>query len=412
MAASLTDTAIKAAIARREPAKLFDGGGLYLLLRPGKPPYWRQKYYYAGKEKLISHGVYPRVTLKAARKRWADAKAMLEAGGDPSAHRKAQKFAKRNAANSTFEQVALEWYSKRAKSWAASNADKILGRLKKDAFPWLGDKPVAALTREEILNCLRRVEERGALESARRVRQYIHSVFEYAMETGRGGMLTNPTPRPNALASPQPGKFAAVTEPRAVGSLIRAIRGCQGSVVTRIALQLAPLLFVRPSELREAEWKEFELETALWRIAAERMKMKTAHLVPLSSQAVALLQEIKQLTGKGRYIFPSERTHLRAMSDGTLTAALRTLGYARDQMTIHGFRHMASTLLNESGKWRADAIERQLAHMPRDEMRATYNAAQYLPERHRMMQWWADYLDALAASGEKVVNIRGSNTRA
>ncbi len=406
MPASLTDTAIRAAIARRKPAKLFDGGGLYLLLRPPTPPYWRQKYYYAGREKLISHGVYPNVSLKLARKRLAEAKAVLEAGGDPSAHRKAQKAAKRNAAKSAFEEVALEWYSKRAKSWAPSNADKILGRLKKDAFPWLGNKPVGALTREEILTCLRRVEERGAVETARRVRQYIHSVFEYAIETGRGGVQVNPTPRPNALASPEPGKFASISEPRGVGELIRALRSCQGSQVTRVALQLAPLLFVRPGELRQAEWSEFDLDAAVWRIPAARMKMKSAHLVPLSTQALALLQEIKQLTGSGRYVFPSERTHMRSMSDGTLTAALRTLGYSREQMTVHGFRHMASTLLNESGKWRADAIERQLAHMPRDEMRAAYNAAQYLPERRAMMQWFSDHLDSLAAADGKVVPLR------
>jgi integrase len=402
---NLTDTAIRAAIARRKPAKLFDGGGLYLLLRPGKQPYWRQKYYYAGKEKLISHGVYPGVSLKLARKRRADAKAVLEAGGDPSTQRKEQKAARRSAANSGFEEIAREWFSKRQKKWAPSNSEKIIARLKKDIFPWLGSKPIAELTRDEILKCLRRVEERGALESARRVRQYVHSVFEYAIETGRGAARINPTPGPTALASPEKGKFASITDPKAVGGLMRALSGYQGSLVTKIGLQLSPLLFVRPSELRESEWGEFDLDAAVWRIPAERTKMKTPHLVPLSSQAIALLREIHHLTGKGRFVFPSERTPLRPMSDGTLTAALRTLGYARGQMTVHGFRHMASTLLNESGKWRGDAIERQLAHMPRDEMRATYNAAQYLPERRKMMQWFADYLDGLR-NGAKVVAIR------
>jgi integrase len=410
MPSCLTDTAIKAAIARRKRAKLFDGEGLYLLLRPGKPPYWRQKYYYAGKEKLISHGVYPRVSLKMARKRLAGAKAVLDAGGDPSAHRKAQKDARRNAANSSFEEIAREWFSKREKKWAPSNAEKIIARLGKDVFPWLGQKSIGALGREEILACLRRVEERGALESARRVRQYVHSVFEYAIETGRGGIHNNPTPRPNALASPEKGKFASITDPHGVGGLIRAISGYQGSLVTRTALRLAPLLFARPSELREAEWREFDLNAAIWRIPAERMKMKTAHLVPLSAQALALLREVQQLTGSGRYVFPSERTNLRAMSDGTLTAALRSLGYSREQMTVHGFRHMASTLLNESGKWRPDAIERQLAHMPRDEMRAVYNAAQHLAERRRMMQWWSDYLDGLASSNAKVVSIEAARS--
>jgi integrase len=405
----LTDTAIQAAIAKGKAAKLFDGEGLYLLIpeRPAasagsksaKSPSWRQKYRFDGKEKLISHGVYPRVTLKTARQRLRRAKDLLEAGVDPSAQRKTEKATRRSAAASTFEAVAREWFAKRSKSWAPTNADKIIGRLQKDAFPWIGSSPISQLTREQILSCLRRVEERGALESARRVRQYIHSVFEYATHASIAGQQHNPTPPPGALASPEPGKFASISDPRLVGALIRAIRGYQGSLVVRVALQLAPLVFVRPGELREAEWKEFNLKGAEWRIPAERTKMRTAHLVPLSDQAVALLEELKPLTGHGCYVFPSERSIARPMSANTLTAALRSLGYDNTQMTVHGFRHMASTLLNESGKWRADAIERQLAHMPRDEMRATYNSAQYLPERRKMMQWWADRLDALAAAG-------------
>jgi integrase len=409
----LTDTAIRAAIATGKATKLFDGEGLYLLLLPerakvpgsSKSPSWRQKYRFDGKEKLISHGIYPRVSLKTARQRMQKAKELLEAGVDPSAQRKAEKAARRSAAASTFEAVAREWFAKRSKSWAATNSEKIIGRLEKDAFPWIGTSPISQLTREQILACLRRVEERGALESARRVRQYVHSVFEYATHAGIAGLQHNPTPPPGALASPEPGKFASITDPRQVGALIRAIRGYQGSLVSRIALQLAPLVFVRPGELREAEWKEFDLKGAEWRIPAERMKMRTTHVVPLSDQAVALLEELKPLTGHGRYVFPSERSLARPMSANTLTAALRSLGYDNTQMTVHGFRHMASTMLNESGEWRADAIERQLAHMPRDQVRAAYNAAQYLPERRKMMDWWANHLDTLADAHGKIVKL-------
>jgi integrase len=233
-------------------------------------------------------------------------------------------------------------------------------------------------------------------------------VFEYATHAGIAGLQHNPTPPPGALASPEPGKFASITDPRMVGALVLAIRGYQGSLVVRIGLQLAPLVFVRPGELREAEWKEFDLKGAEWRIPAERTKMRTQHVVPLSDQAVALVEELKPLTGHGRYVFPSERTLARPMSANTLTAALRSLGYDSTQMTVHGFRHMASTLLNESGKWRADAIERQLGHMPRDEIRAVYNAAQYLPERRKLMDWWANHLDTLANAQGKIVSI---NTR-
>ena len=406
----LTDTAIRRAIANRKAAKLFDGGGLYLLVRPVKEPrrppaaYWRHKHYFAGTERLVSHGVYPRVTLKIARQRRDALQALLEDGMDPSAQRRATKAARRNAAANTFEAVAREWFAKRSKSWAATNSDKIIGRLQKDIFPWIGATPISQLTREQILGCLRRVEERGALESARRVRQYVHAVFEYATHSGIAALQSNPTPPPGALASPQEGKFASIADPSGVGALIRAIRSYEGSLPVRIGLQLAPLLFVRPGELREAEWREFHLERAEWRIPAERTKMRTAHVVPLSTQALTLLRELKPLTGAGRYVFPSERSVARPMSANTLTAAIRSLGYDSTQMTVHGFRHMASTLLNESGEWKADAIERQLAHMPRDEMRATYNAAQYLPERKKMMQWWADHLDGLA-SEKKVVSI-------
>jgi integrase len=399
----LTDTAIRAAIASGRPAKLFDGHGLYLLVHPPKPPYWRQKYYYADKEKLISHGVYPRVTLKMARKRLSDAKDLLEEGIDPSLHRKAAKAARRSAAENTFEALAREWYGKRSKAWAANHSDKVLGRLTKDVFPWLGATPIANLTSKDLLATLERVEKRGAADTARRIRQNLELIFDYAKETERLAG-ENPTPKADTLEMPVKGKFASITDPKGVGVLIKALRNYQGTLVTRVALQLAPLVFVRPGELRAAEWNEFDLDAGEWRIPATRMKMKVAHFVPLPRQAVALLRELHPLTGRGRFLFPSERGSQRPMSGNTLNAALRGLGFTKEQMTTHGFRHLASTLLNESGKWRPDAIERQMAHAPRNQVRAAYNAAEHLPERKKMMQWWADYLDGLAA--EKIVNMR------
>jgi integrase len=421
----LTDTAIKAAIANRKPAKLFDGGGLYLLVSapsqpaaaPEKPEkgaasespsaYWRHKFYFVGKERLISHGVYPRVTLKMARKRRDEARGLLECGIDPSAQRRAVKAALRTSAENSFEAVAREWYGKRAKAWAANHASKVLGRLTADVFPWLGSTPIASITGRQLLDTLQRVETRGAVDSARRIRQNMELIFAYAKETGRF-TGENPTPKADALESPIKGKFASITDPKGVGRLIKALRGYDGTLVTRTALGLAPLLFVRPGELRGAEWQEFDLDAAEWRIPAERMKTRVAHFVPLPRQAVALLRELKPLSGHGRFVFPSERGGQRCMSSNTLNAALRGLGFSKEQMTTHGFRHLASTLLNESGKWNADAIERQMAHTPRNAVRAVYNAAQHLPERRKMMQWWADYLDTLASVDEKVVGIRAA----
>lgn len=291
-----------------------------------------------------------------------------------------------------------------SKSWAQTNSVKVSGRLEKDVYPWLGSDPVTGITGPKILETLRRVEQRGSVESAHRVRQCINSIFRYAIDTHR--LKANPRPHSDALERPQRGKFASITDPKGVGGLIRALSSYHGSLVTKIALQLAPLVFVRPGELRAAEWTEFDLEVAEWRIPAARMKGRVSHVVPLSRQAIALLKEIHPLTGPGRFVFPSERGRQRPMSANTLNAALRTLGYARGQMTTHGFRTMASTMLNESGKWRHDAIERQLAHAERDAVRAAYNAAEYLPERKRMMQWWGDQLDALSNSGEKIINFK------
>jgi len=399
----LTDTAIRALKPARSAQKLFDGEGLYLFVTAEGRRYWRLKYRIDGREKLISLGVYPEVPLKAARLKRERARALLADGKDPSSERKAEKAAKRTAAENTFEAVGREWFKKKSPKWAKSNASVILGRLEKDAFPWIGSEPIASLKRDNLLRILRRIEDRGAVESAHRLRQYIDAICRFAIDTGR--LTANATPRPEALESPKKGRFASITEPRGVASLIRAIRGYQGTAVVIGALKLAPLVFVRPGELRSAEWREFDLDAAEWRIPAAKTKMRSPLFVPLSRQAVAILRDVHRLTGSKNFVFPSERGRDRPMSANTLNAALRVLGFAKEQMSTHGFRHMASTLLNESSLWRPDAIERQLAHVDRDDVRAVYNMAEHLPERKKMMQWWADHLDGLADGTSKVVSL-------
>ena len=282
----LTDAAIRGAKPRAKVYKLFDGGGLHVIVRPDGKKYWHLKFYVLSRERLTSLGVYPQVTLAMARKRRQIARDLIEAGHDPIVQRQEEKAAKLSSADNTFRAVALDWFSKRSKSWAASNATKILSRLERDAFPWLGDNPIAEITGPKILETLRRVESRGAVESAHRIKQYINSIYEFAIETHRAH--GNPTPRSGALETPEKRSYASITDPAGVGMLMRSIRNYPGSFLTRIALQLAPLLFVRPGELRAAEWSEFELDDSLWRIPAARMKMKSPHLVPLPRQAHAL----------------------------------------------------------------------------------------------------------------------------
>lgn len=386
----LTDALVRAARPQEKAQKLFDGGGLYLLLNPDGSRYWRLKYRWDKREQTLALGVYPRVSLKDARRRRARAKQLLSDGIDPSRHRKDEKLARRTAAGNTFKIIAEEWFRNRSRKWVVSNSVRIHRRLEKDVYPFIGETSVSELSQPEILAVLKRVEDRGAHETAHRIRQYIDDVLDYAVSTGR--LKANPTPSAKTLQPAVKGKFAAITDPKLVGGLIAAIRAYHGSFVTRMALQLAPLVFVRPGELRAATWAELDLDSAEWRIPAERMKMRTAHLVPLSRQAVDILRDLHRVTGRGTYLFPSERTSTRCMSENTLNVALRTLGYSKRQMTAHGFRSMASTLLNEQG-YNRDAIERQLAHGERDSIRAAYNSAEYLPERRKMMQEWADYLD-------------------
>jgi integrase len=407
---ALSDTAVRRAKPGDKQRKLFDTNGLYVLIAPTGSKWWRLKYRFAGKEKLLALGSYPEVSLKDARARCHDARKKLAAGVDPSAERKATKAALASRWNGNFEAVAREWFEKFSPKLAPSHAITVIRRLEHNVFPWLGIRPIAEITAPEVLAVLRRIEARGALEVAHRVKQIIGQVFRYAVATGR--TQRDPTgDLRGALPTPAERHHAALTKPADVAGLMRAIATYQGSFVTHCALRLSALTFARPGELRRAEWGEIDFDAGadagMWRIPAERMKMKRDHLVPLSRQAVEILRSLQPLTGSSRYLFPGARSAGRPMSENTICAALRYMGYERGQMTAHGFRTLASTLLNEMG-WAADAIERQLAHAERDEVRGAYNRAQYLTERRRMMQAWADYLDGLAAGGA-VIPLRAAS---
>jgi integrase len=389
----LSTAKIQNATAQKKTVRLFDGRGLYLEIAPTGSRWWRFKYRFAGKEKRISLGVYPDVGLKKARDRRDEMRKLVADGIDPSAARKQQKLMALDAAANTFEAVAREWFEKHSANWEASYSVKLLARLEANIFPWLGDRPIRDIKPPELLSVLRRVESRGVLETAHRLMNYCGNIYRYAVATGRAEHDISSDLR-GALPPSTPQHHASVTDPEGVAALLRAIDGYRGSNVTRYALQLAPLVFVRPGELRKAEWSEIDLEAGEWRIPPGRMKMKTKHIVPLSSQAVAILRTLQPLTGKGHYVFPGARSRERCMSENTVNGALRRLGWSGSEMTGHGFRSMASTLLNEQG-WNRDAIERQLAHTERNSIRAAYNYAEHLPERRRMMQAWSDYLHTL-----------------
>ncbi|MBM4219086.1 MAG: DUF4102 domain-containing protein [Gammaproteobacteria bacterium] len=407
----LTDAEIRAAKPTEKPYKLFDGGGLYLLVNPDGSRWWRVKYRYAGKEKSLSVGVYRpgqpgHVGAKEARDQLDTIKRQLREGIDPGAARKAAKDARADRAAGSFELIAREWYAKQAEGWADSYSGKVLRRLEQYVFPKIGSKPIRDLKGPDLLAALRPLEADGFVETAHRVNQYLGQIFRYAMATHRADFDPT-TALKGALALSPDNHFASITEPKMVGELMRALRGYEGFDVTRCALRLAPLVFVRPGELRGARWEEFDFDLAdppkgkkpqhpepQWRIPAERMKMGEQHIVPLSRQAVAVLRELHAITGPTGYLFPSIRSKARPMSENTVNAALRGMGYTKEQMTGHGFRHMASTILHERG-YRSEWIERQLAHGDRNSVRARYNFAEHLPDRRRMMQEWADYLDAL-----------------
>jgi integrase len=399
----LSDTKARNAKPKKKQFKLFDTDGLFLLVSPAGGKWWRFKYRFGGKEKLLSLGTYPEVSLAQARGRRDEARKQVADGIDPSQARQAMKAAKIQN-ESTFEVVAREWHTKFTPTWTLGHAVTILSRLKLNVFPWIGARPIIEIKAPELLMALRRIESRGALETAHRVRAICGQVFRYAIATGRAERDPAADLR-GALPPVKPKHHSAITDPEKVAGLLRAIDGYQGALVTKCALRLAPLLFVRPGELRQAEWAEIDIEAAEWNIPTEKMKTRQPHLVPLASQAVEILRELYPLTGAGRYVFPSPRTSKRPMSNNGVLSALRRMGFEKDEMTGHGFRAMARTILDEVLQVRPDFIEHQLAHAVRDPNGRAYNRTAYLPERRKMMQTWADYLDGLKA-GAKVIPLR------
>lgn len=405
---SLTDAKTRNAKPKDKSYKLADGDGLFLLVTPAGGKWWRFRYRFGGKEKLLSFGTYPEVSLSDAREKRANARKQVAAGINPGAVRKAQKAAITAQTEHSFEAVAREWHGRFSPAWATGHAHTTMRRMERDLFPWVGARPVGELKAFEILTALRRVEERGALETAHRVRTIAGQVLRYAVATGRAER--DPTSDlKGALPSPQKTHLAAMTEPAKVADLLRAIDGYEGGFVVKCALRLAPMLFVRPGELRRAEWAEIDLSAAQWNIPAERMKMKLPHIVPLSTQAVEVLNELKALTGGSRYVFPCGRSFARPMSNNAINAALRRMGYSKDEMTGHGFRAMARTILDEVLQVRPDFIEHQLAHAVRDPNGRAYNRTAHLAERRKMMQQWADYLNGLKTVAN-VIPLRQQTT--
>ena len=397
---ALSDAAIRAIRPPERPYKLFDERGLYLLVQPSGGRWWRLKYRLAGKERGLSLGTYPDISLKTARQRRDEARALLAKGIDPSAARKVEQFQQ----DQTLEGVAREWASNRSTSWAKSHSSAVIRRLERWVFPWLGSRPIGEVSAAELLAMLRRIEERGRLETAHRVRGYCSQIFRYAIATQRAERDVAADLR-GALQSPIKRHHAAITEPKALGALLRAIEGLEGTFVVSCALRLTPLLLVRPGELRHMEWGEVDREAGLWTIPGKKMKMGRDHSVPLANQTLSILDELKLLTGGERYVFPANRGRGRPMSENTVNAALRRLGYGKDEVTAHGFRATARTLLDEVLGERPDIIEHQLAHAVRDPNGRAYNRTAHLPERRQMMQRWADYLESLR-TGAAVVALR------
>jgi integrase len=395
---ALSDTAIRNIKAKDKPQKLADGGGLYLLLNPSGARWWRLKYRFGGKEKLLSLGTYPDTGLKDAREKRDAARKLLASGIDPAVQRRAEKAAGLERAGNSFEVIAREWHAKQSQTWVELHASRIMLRLENDIFPWLGKRPIAEINAKELLTTVNRTVSRGAVESAHRVLQNCGQIFRYAIVTGRAEH--NPAVDLRGALPPVKQKhLAAITDANAIGGLLRAIDSYQGTFVTKCALRLAPMVFVRPGELRQAEWKEFDLDAAQWNIPAEKMKMREPHLVPLAPQALEILRELQPLTGGGRYVFPSARSPRRPMSNNAVLSALRRMGYATNEMSGHGFRAMARTVLDETLHFRPDYIEHQLAHAVRDPNGRAYNRTAHLSERRKMMNAWADYLDTLKTSG-------------
>ena len=398
----LTSTAVSNAKPRDKTKKLFDERGLYLEVSPAGGKWWRLKYRFDGKEKRLSLGVYPDVSLKEARDRRDATRKLVADGIDPSEHRKATKSARADRAANSLEVVTREWFAKYSSDWAPLHSSRMIRLFERDIFPWIGGRPVCEVTAPELLTVLRRIESRGALDTAHRALWSCGQVFRYAVATGRSER--DPSGDLRGALPPVKGKhFAATTEPKQFAEILRALDGYEGMFVVRCALRLAPLVFVRPGELRKAEWKDIDLDAAEWRYVVT--KTKTPHIVPLSRQAVEILRELHALTGKGRFVFPGARTNSRPMSDNAVLAAMRRMGVGKEEMSGHGFRAVARTILDEVLQIRPDYIEHQLAHAVRDPNGRAYNRTAHLPERRKMMQVWADYLDSLKARIEDRSNI-------
>lgn len=400
----LTNIQIKTAKPAPKDVKLFDGGGLFLLITPTGGKLWQLKYRYDGKEKKLALGAYPTLSLAEARERREDAKRLLLDGIDPGAVKKARKEAVVAEAANSFEVVAREWHNKFKHTWSEVHTCTLMERLERDIFPYIGAKDIAGIKPPELLAVLRRVESRGALDTAHRERFLCGQIFRYAIATGR----TERDPSADLKGALPPVKFghrAAPTDPTDVAPLLRAIDDFKCTFPVKCALQLLPLVFCRPGELRMAEWSEIDFDNKQWNIPAHRMKMKEPHIVPLSRQAIAILKELQPLTGSGKYLFPSLRSPQRCMSDNTLNASFRRMGFEKHEISAHGFRAMARTILDEVLQFRPDFIEHQLAHAVRDANGRAYNRTSHLAERRRMLQVWADYLDELKI-GAKVIPLK------
>ena len=411
----LTEVAIKKAkpgfnpITKTETTnayKLADGGGMYLEVMPNGSKYWRLKYRFGGKEKRLALGVYPDVSLADARERRSDARKLLANDADPGAVKQAQKMATVALTENSFEVIAREWFIKHSPNWKENHSSKIIARLEKDVFPWIGALPIADISANTILTAIRKIEARGALETAHRALACCGQVFRYAVATQRAER--DPTGDLRGALPPvkKEKHFAAITDTKKVGELMRDIEGYSGSYIVKGAFKLSPLLFVRPGELRKMEWTELDFDKAEWVIPADKMKMGVTHIVPLCKQAIEILSEMQPLTGRSKYVFHGERDHDRPMSDNAIRSALRRMGWANDEMTPHGFRAMASTILDNMG-YKQEWLERQLAHEEPNKIKAAYKREawrMYLPERIAMMQAWADYLDKLK-KGAEVIQI-------
>ena len=397
---ALTDVSLKNTKPSEKPYSLADEKGLSILVQPTGSKGWRFRYRFDGKEKMLSFGIYPDVSLKDSRTQRDEARKLLTLGVDPSEHRKARLAARECLASNSFEVICREWLEGRRSTVAEGQHVKTLARLEKDVFPWLGRRPMTEITAPEVLAVLRRIDERGARYTAHRAKSEISRAFRYAIATGRADRDPCPDLK-GALPAPKEKHFASLTDPQAVAQMLRAIDAFQGTFVVQCALRLAPLLFCRPGELRQAEWAGFDLDKAEWRYRVT--KTDTLHLVPLCTQAVAILRDLHALTGQGRYVFPGLRSATRPMSSAAVNAALRRLGYdTRTEITGHGFRAMARTILHEELHISPEVIEHQLAHSVSDALGTAYNRTKFLKARVTMMQVWGDYLDKLKVGAEVV----------